>query len=189
VEPRPWFKFWSKDWIGDVRIRALSLEERGLLIELRAMMAQTEPHGVLSVIGPVTDCRDPKLAPLARVIGVPPEVLGRHLQTLCAAGLLQVAAEGPHVGLIQCPAMVRDAEKSAHGRSSAMRRYGTEPPIGVPIGVPSRVATGPPSRYPTTHVLPLASGLSPLDSGGSSEGVQGESANGGGKSAPAERRR
>lgn len=45
----PWFKFYSADWLSSSKIRSLTLEEKGLFVDMMAVSWQETPPGTLPV--------------------------------------------------------------------------------------------------------------------------------------------
>ena len=44
---RPSFQFYPHDWMSDIKLRSVSVQARGLLIDLMCIMHQAEPYGTL----------------------------------------------------------------------------------------------------------------------------------------------
>jgi hypothetical protein len=55
MKPKPWFKFYTQDWLGDHRLNNCSPAAHGLLIRLMAFAHNAEPYGFIrDKYGPIT---------------------------------------------------------------------------------------------------------------------------------------
>lgn len=114
---QPWMKFYPRDWRGDQALRMVSLAARGLWVECLCVMHEAKPYGYLVVNGrPVGDDA------LARMVGASGDEVRSLVTELREAGVFDVTGEG----VIFSRRMVRDQERSAIGRKSVLRRWGTE---------------------------------------------------------------
>jgi hypothetical protein len=95
----PAFQFYPGDWMKDPELRSVSLEARGLWIDVLCMMAESDPRGYLQISG-----NAPSDTQLARMVGCTKEELSRGLSELSAAGVFSVTK----TGVIFSRRMVRD---------------------------------------------------------------------------------
>jgi hypothetical protein len=87
---RPSFDWYANEWLGDSKVRRLTLEQRGLLADLKSLAHQGEPYGHLRQAG-----MDIHPSEIARLIGGLSAVrLDRMLADLLERGLLSRTPEG-----------------------------------------------------------------------------------------------
>jgi len=97
-----WFKFYPLDWIGDLELRAVSLEARGVYIDLLCRMYQAQPVGYWLVNGVV-----PQESLASQVLGIHPKKYSKCLKELLNSGVLK-KGEG---GRIYSRRILLDCEK------------------------------------------------------------------------------
>lgn len=103
----PYFKFYPSDWRGDPALRLCSLEERGLWIEMLALMHEAEPYGHLIVKGTPIDAQQ-----LAGLVGITQNLAKKLLKNLENFGVFSRTSEG----IIFSRKMVRDFESRAKSK-------------------------------------------------------------------------
>lgn len=135
MSAQPWIKFYPRDWRGDQALRLVSLQARGLWIEMLCIMHEATPYGHL-LVGALPI----EVAALARVVGSNVEEVQALLVELSAAGVSRQTRQG----VIFSNRMTEDHKRSVIGRKAkelaiaqAKENKGENPP-------PSRGATRPP---------------------------------------------
>ncbi len=98
----PWMKFYPSDWIGSVRLRSVSLEARGLWIDMLCIMHSGEPYGHLTVAGKPLDLKQ-----LSRMVGVTFSRIKKLISELESAEILLKNSEG----IFYSKRMVEDGRK------------------------------------------------------------------------------
>lgn len=108
---RPAIQFYPGDWLRNVKVRACSVEARGLWMDLLCYMHDCEPYGHLLIGG-----KRPTNATIARMVGLPVRTFSRLLAELEDNGVCQRTADG-----ILCSGrMIRD-----HATSQARAEAGS----------------------------------------------------------------
>jgi len=132
MSDQPWIKFYPRDWRGDQALRLVSLQARGLWMEMICLMHEATPYGHLLVGNqPVS------VETLARVVGSTVEETQASLDELENAGVFRRS----RTGLISSKRMIADYKRSKEGRKAkleALEKSGKKPR-------PSRVPTRPPT--------------------------------------------
>ena len=132
MSSQPWIKFYPRDWRGDQALRLVSLQARGLWMEMLCVMHEATPYGHLTVNGqPVGD------ADLARLVGATVAEVQALLVELRAAGVCRQTRGG----VIYSKRLIADDKRSKEGRKAkveALEKLGKNPR-------PSRVPTRPPT--------------------------------------------
>jgi len=126
---RPWFKFWSQDWLADPDLKRCSASEHGMLINLMAIAHGCEPYGELrrSDGTPMTD-HDIRIT------------LSWNYQTvrMTLSGLLHNARIGMGKdGAYFIPRMVKDGENYRKQRDYGYK--GGNPTLKAPLKAPLKV--------------------------------------------------
>jgi hypothetical protein len=98
---RPSFQFYPSDWLRDISLRCVSLEARGLWMDMLCYMHEGQPYGYLKVNLMVIHSHN-----LSHMTGVNLEVVERLLKELLAAGVCSIDS----TGCIYSRRMVRDEE-------------------------------------------------------------------------------
>lgn len=108
---QPWMKFYPRDWRGDQALRLVSLQARGLWIEMICIMHEANPYGHLMIA-------DQPLAEtaLARVVGASVEEIQAMLVELSDAGVLRRT----RAGVIYSKRMTDDHKRSKEGRKAKL---------------------------------------------------------------------
>jgi len=99
-----WIKWYFSHWLGDSGVRSVSLEARGLWIDMLALMDQAQRRGYLQHAG-----RPMTAAELATLVGSSVVTVSRLLQELKTAGVYSSDA----TGTIFSRRMIRDVDKRA----------------------------------------------------------------------------
>lgn len=137
---KPWFKFWPGHWLGDRRLRRVSMGARGLWIDICALMAhETSAYGFL-----LFDGRQPSAVELARDLGATPDEVAAALEELRAGkvcgvvgdpelprdypDLVGLIPESIPEGTIFSRRMIRDRARSEEGREHKNRGLEGPPP-------------------------------------------------------------
>ena len=109
----PWFKFFPRDWLGDVALSTLGFEAQGLWFRMICFMDSGTPRGHLIVGG------KPLLTgiEMARAFGGTPERIDYLLKELERANVFSRTQEG----VIFCRRMVRDTKQFQMKRSAGKR--------------------------------------------------------------------
>jgi DNA-binding transcriptional ArsR family regulator len=136
VSSLPWFKFYSRTWSGNQRLRMVSLAARGLWVEMLSLMHEAEPYGYLVVNGKPISVQQ-----LARAVSVADAEVEVLLQELKGAGILHIDRRKR----IYSPRMIRERSLSEKGRNAANHRYNQiidlkreiDTPSGLPTGLPT----------------------------------------------------
>lgn len=104
--------FWS-DWLGDQEVRRLTPAERGVWIDLLALMAVAKPYGYLC------DDRGRKLSDdeVARVVNASVEEVSNIIECIVRKG----AASRDRAGRLFNRRMVREAELSAKRKRNGLK--------------------------------------------------------------------
>lgn len=97
----PAFQFYVKDWCSDTQLSLVSLNARGLWIELLCRMWESSRQGYLLIAG-----RSPDLTLIARVVRENELQVSKALEELERFNVLSKTADG----VIYCRRMVRDVE-------------------------------------------------------------------------------
>lgn len=135
---QPWMKFYPRDWRGDQALRLVSLQARGLWIEMLCLMHEATPYGYLLVGGqPVSD------AALARVVGASVEEIQALLVELHNAGV----SRKTRAGVVYSKRMTDDHKRSVEGRKAKTEAIEKSKENPAPSRVPSRG----PYRSPSTQ--------------------------------------
>jgi 5-methylcytosine-specific restriction endonuclease McrA len=108
----PWFKFYPSDWRAEPALRLVSLEARGLWIEMLCIMHDANPSGHLLVGSQPLDA-----VGLAAVCGVSEQKVRACLHELEAAGVVSRT----RASVLYSRRMVRDADKYARARANGLR--------------------------------------------------------------------
>jgi len=133
ADKRPAFLFYVGDWLKDTSLRSVSVEARGVWIDMLCLMHESARRGYLQHANgkPVT------LDQLARMTGCSTEQVSRLLQELIDSGVCSCTAHGS----IYNRRMVRDEQKrlkcseaGKRGVTLKGRRQGQ--PKGDPQGLP-----------------------------------------------------
>lgn len=95
----PSIQFYPGDWMKDPELRSVSLEARGLWIDLLCMMSESDPRGYLQING-----KAPSETQLARMVGCTEEEISRGLCELSGAGVFSRTK----TGIIFSRRMVKD---------------------------------------------------------------------------------
>jgi hypothetical protein len=106
-----WIKWHFSHWSADAGVRSVSLEARGLWIDMLALMAQAPRRGYLQQ----ANGRQMTVEQLAILVGSSIAVVSRLLQELESAGVYSSDA----TGTIFSRRMVRDVEQ--RGREAARK--------------------------------------------------------------------
>jgi len=85
----PSIQFYPGDWMKDPQLRSVSLEARGLWIDLLCMMSESDPRGYLQING-----KAPSETQLARMVGCDKEEISRGLSELSCAGVYSTTKAG-----------------------------------------------------------------------------------------------
>lgn len=85
----PYIKFYGRDWIGDTDLRMCELDERGLWIDLLAIMMACEPYGHLAVKGAAMTDKE-----AAKLIGIDTVAFKSILNRLEKRGIPSRTPEG-----------------------------------------------------------------------------------------------
>lgn len=109
----PWFKFFPRDWLGDVALSTLGFEAQGLWFRMICFMDSGTPRGHLIVGG------KPLLTgiEMARAFGGTPERIDYLLKELERANVFSRTQEG----VILCRRMVRDTNQFQMRQSNGKR--------------------------------------------------------------------
>jgi hypothetical protein len=129
----PSFQFYPGDWMKDPSLRAMSLEARGLWIDMLCLMFESPERGFLLMASgsPMTKTQ------LARIVGLDEFRLTEILTEMSTGGLSSI----DHRGAIFCRRMVRDevvrqknAENGLKGGNPKLFRLTeiTTPPLSPP---------------------------------------------------------
>lgn len=95
----PSIQFYPGDWMKDPELRSVSLEARGLWIDLLCMMSESDPRGYLQING-----KAPSETQIARMVGCTEEEISRGLCELSGAGVFSHT----RTGIIFSRRMVKD---------------------------------------------------------------------------------
>ena len=135
----PWFKFYSRDWRGNAKLRLCSFAARGLWIDLLSLMWEASPRGFLLVEGVA-----PTPQQLTGLIGGSTREIAGLLKELAATNVYSVTGDDlprdvaslipgdmPQ-GVILSRRMVRDEAKAERdkangGRGGSPRLKGVNP--------------------------------------------------------------
>lgn len=98
---RPSFQFYPSDWLRDISLRCVSLEARGLWMDMLCYMHEGQPYGYLKVNHMVILTHN-----LSSMTGVNIEIVKRLIDELLQAGVCSINGEG----CIYSRRMVRDEE-------------------------------------------------------------------------------
>lgn len=101
TEKRPSFQFYPSDWLRDIALRCVSLQARGLWMDMLCYMHEGQPYGYLKVNHKVILSVN-----LSHMTGVNLEVIEVCLKELLEAGVCSRAADGSYYSR----RMVRDEE-------------------------------------------------------------------------------
>jgi hypothetical protein len=85
----PSIQFYPGDWMKDPELRSVSLEARGLWIDLLCMMSESVPRGYLQING-----KAPSETQIARMVGCSMEEISRGLCELSNAGVFSTTKAG-----------------------------------------------------------------------------------------------
>lgn len=125
----PFIKFFPADWLSDEKLRACSLEARGLWIDLVCMMHKNDRRGYLQLNGsPVTPEQ------IARMTGCSAEQATRCIAELVSSGVASVLEDGTHYSR----RMLREEQKRGLC-SDAGRKGGGNPLLRAEIDPPLKV--------------------------------------------------
>lgn len=128
-------KFYPRDWRGDQALRAVSVSARGLWIDCLCIMHEAKPYGHLVLNGSSIDGDT-----LARMTGVPVDVVSALMAELRQAGVLSVTGKG----VVFSRRMTKDFDRAQKGKKAANKRWSeaaenkeqNAPPNGLPNGDP-----------------------------------------------------
>lgn len=101
----PAFQFYTGDWMKDPELRSVSLEARGLWVDLLCLMWESPQRGYMVARSLLAFRYDQ----IARMVGASPETVQRLIEELEAVGV----CSRDDRGAIYCRRMVRDAQISA----------------------------------------------------------------------------
>lgn len=136
MSAQPWIKFYPRDWRGDQALRLVSLQARGLWIEMLCIMHEATPYGHLLVGGqPVSN------AALARVVGTSVEEIQALLVELHDAGV----SRKTRAGVVYSKRMTDDHKRSLEGRKAKLEAIENSKGNPGPSRGARRVASGQPS--------------------------------------------
>lgn len=108
---QPWIKFYPRDWRGDQALRLVSLQARGLWMDMLCVMHEASPYGHLMVADqPMSD------AELARLAGSSVE----EVQALLVELLGRRVARRTRGGVIYSKRMTDDHKRSVQGRKDKL---------------------------------------------------------------------
>jgi len=108
----PWFKLWSKDWLGDPELRLCRPASRALLIDIMALCHLAEPYGYL-----VRKSGEPyKPEELCQILHYNKRHFNAALAELFKRGRVKMDNKGYYV-----PRMVKDGERREIGRKHGAR--------------------------------------------------------------------
>ena len=116
---RPYIKFFTSDWLGDVKLQACSLAARGLWIQLICLMHETKPYGHLLIDGkPPTSYR------ISQLVHADPRLVKKLMAELKNADVLASNPASNPASEIASRRMVRDKLKSQQGQKFSELRWG-----------------------------------------------------------------
>lgn len=116
VNERPSFQFYPADWLADSRLRACSMQARGLWIDLLCHMHQGDPYGTIDFLdlslwrGETEAISAPPA--LARLVGAEEDAVSDALTELLRAGVATIDDRGR----LTCRRMVREAQQATSRR-------------------------------------------------------------------------
>jgi hypothetical protein len=119
-KPQSWIKWFFSDWLADAGVRSVSLEARGLWIDMLALMDQAPRRGYLQHANgrPLTADQ------LAVSVGSSVVIVSQLLRELENAGVYSSDA----TQTIYCRRMTRDAERRARERERKLRASSVDLP-------------------------------------------------------------
>lgn len=130
----PWMKFFPADWLSDEKLRACSIETRGLWIDILSHMHKNDRRGYLQLNGsPVS------LDQLARMTGCSTEQATRCVAELLDSGVASALADGT----LYSRRMLREEQKRGLC-SEAGQKGGGNPALRVKIDPPLKVGQADP---------------------------------------------
>ena len=136
VDDRPSFQFYPKDWMFYPEVRMLSLEARGLWIDLLCIMFYGNPRGTLTSNGQKLDSTD-----ISRLIAEPIEKVKLLMGELEFRKTFEILPDGTKISRrmynehgIKAIAGKLGADSRWHGRgdSRGMRKHGSPSPSPSP---------------------------------------------------------
>lgn len=142
MKPRPWFKFYPRDWRGDQALRAVSLGARGLWMEILCLMHEAEPRGHLLLNGKKVD-----VDTLARMVGASPDEVSAWMAELQTAGVFSHARNGT----VTSRRMIRDEKAANEGAKSVTKRWKQDADNKGENRDPNRSTHSPPTKTPITQ--------------------------------------
>ncbi len=126
-----WFKFYPSDWLGDLELRSVSLEARGLYIDMICFMHNADPYGYF-----VVTHESPTECLASRLLGVHMLTFRKCLKELLESGVLKRDEKGR----VFSKRMRSDREKleiaREHGRrggNPSLLRQGVNPTVKEPL--------------------------------------------------------
>lgn len=95
------FQFDPGDWLNDIKLQSCSAEARGVFINLKCVMHQSEKYGYLLINGSI-----PSLSQVSSLVHTHYKTLDKRLIELVSNGVIKQDKEGVYY----CPQMVQDEE-------------------------------------------------------------------------------
>lgn len=133
MSARPYFKFFSSDWMGDVALRSVSPAARGIWIDCLCLMDRANQRGHLLINGSPVE-----ITTLARITGTTPNECSAAVSELVAAGVCSMIK-----GVMVSRRMIRDEKAACAGSKSVKKRWGE--------GTDEKGEIRRPNRVPITH--------------------------------------
>lgn len=158
---RPYIKFFTSDWRGDVRLRSVSLAARGLWKEMLCIMAEAKPYGHLIAAG--IRYSEANLEALSLQVGASKRDVSAAFSELKRAEVFGVLADGTiysrrmvrdeKIRLLKVEAGKRGAEVSNYPRVTPPASAGATPPAVGSASAAAHMVCHSPESIKTTNVV------------------------------------